>query len=93
MDWLGRAAKLGQWTGNGIRAPHKPLLLAEYGPANRTTPAHPFHYLVSDGVWDVRTDRGPDSPGTGMPELRATGARRGGWCRSYAQPCYVNRRC
>lgn len=67
MDWPVRAAKLGQWTGNGIRAPHEPLLLlyalgrfqedtdgelrysavekdmklllAEYGPANRTTPA------------------------------------------------------
>ncbi|MCX4970453.1 HNH endonuclease [Streptomyces sp. NBC_00654] len=102
MDWLERAAKLRQWTGNGIRAPHKPLLLlyalgryredadgelrysgveedlkrllAEYGPANRTTPAYPFHHLVSDGVWEVRTDRGPGSPGTGVLELRATGA-------------------
>ncbi|MFD7495616.1 phosphorothioated DNA-binding restriction endonuclease [Streptomyces sp. NPDC059832] len=102
MDWLERAAKLRQWTGNGIRAPHKPLLLlyalgrfredvdgelrysvvekdlkrllTEYGPANRTTPAYPFHHLVSDGVWEVRTDRGPGSPGTGVLELRATGA-------------------
>ncbi|MFJ7196096.1 MULTISPECIES: phosphorothioated DNA-binding restriction endonuclease [unclassified Streptomyces] len=102
MDWVERAAKLRQWTGNGIRAPHKPLLLlyalgrfqedtdgelrysaveedlkrllAEYGPANRTTPAYPFHHLVSDGVWEVRTDRGPGSPGTGVLELRAAGA-------------------
>ncbi|MFJ2877406.1 phosphorothioated DNA-binding restriction endonuclease [Streptomyces sp. NPDC086796] len=102
MDWLERAAKLRQWTGNGIRAPHKPLLflyalgrfqedadgalrysaveedlkrlLAEYGPANRTTPAYPFHHLVSDGVWDVRTERGAGSPGTGVLELRAKGA-------------------
>ncbi|MEU9315769.1 phosphorothioated DNA-binding restriction endonuclease [Streptomyces sp. NPDC048295] len=102
MDWVERAAKLRQWTGNGIRAPHKPLLLlyalgrfqedadgelrysaveedlkrllAEYGPVNRTTPAYPFHHLVSDGVWEVRTDRGPGSPGTGVLELRAAGA-------------------
>ncbi|MFE9538516.1 phosphorothioated DNA-binding restriction endonuclease [Streptomyces sp. NPDC006691] len=49
-------------------------LLAEYGPGNRTTPAYPFHHLVSDGVWEVRTDRGPGSPGTGVRELRASGA-------------------
>ncbi|MFF3147877.1 restriction endonuclease, partial [Streptomyces sp. NPDC057927] len=101
-DWLERAAKLRQWTGNGVRAPHKPLLLlyalgrfqrdadgelrysaveddlkrllAEYGPANRTTPAYPFHHLVGDGVWEVRTDRGPGSPGSGVRELRSTGA-------------------
>jgi putative restriction endonuclease len=94
--------KLRQWTGNGVRAPHKPLLLlhalgrfqrdadgelrysaveddlkrllAEYGPANRTTPAYPFHHLVGDGVWEVRTDRGPGSPGSGVRELRSTGA-------------------
>lgn len=102
MDWLERAANLRQWTGNGMRAPHKPLLLlyalgrfqddagvellysaveadlrrllAEYGPANRTTPAYPFHHLVSDGVWEVRTDRGPGSPGSGVLLLRAEGA-------------------
>ncbi|MFF2726920.1 phosphorothioated DNA-binding restriction endonuclease [Streptomyces sp. NPDC058008] len=49
-------------------------LLAEYGPANPTTPAYPFHHLVSDGVWEVRTERGPGSPGTGVRALRATGA-------------------
>ncbi|MGW0736401.1 phosphorothioated DNA-binding restriction endonuclease [Streptomyces sp. NPDC002851] len=49
-------------------------LLTEYGPANRTTPAYPFHHLVSDGVWEVRTDRGPGSPGSGVRELRAAGA-------------------
>ncbi|MDL5202139.1 phosphorothioated DNA-binding restriction endonuclease [Streptomyces sp. ALI-76-A] len=49
-------------------------LLAEYGPPNRTTPAYPFHHLVSDGVWEVRTDRGPGSPGTGVRDLRETGA-------------------
>ena len=37
-------------------------LLAEYGPPNRTTPAYPFHHLVSDGVWEVRTDRGRAAP-------------------------------
>ncbi|MFF9025397.1 phosphorothioated DNA-binding restriction endonuclease [Streptomyces eurythermus] len=49
-------------------------LLAEYGPPNKTTPAYPFHHLVSDGVWEVRTDRGAGSPGSGVRELRETGA-------------------
>nr|WSW67966.1 HNH endonuclease [Streptomyces sp. NBC_00995] len=49
-------------------------LLAAYGPGIRTTPAYPFHHLVSDGVWEVRTERGPGSPGTGVRELRASGA-------------------
>ncbi|WP_435887562.1 hypothetical protein [Streptomyces nigra] len=49
-------------------------LLAEYGPPNRTTPAYPFHHLVSDGVWEVRTDRGPGSPGSGVRKLREIGA-------------------
>ncbi|MEU0246077.1 phosphorothioated DNA-binding restriction endonuclease [Streptomyces sp. NPDC006235] len=49
-------------------------LLTEYGPPNKTTPAYPFHHLVSDGVWDVRTDRGPGSPGSGVRDLRETGA-------------------
>ncbi|MEU8584243.1 phosphorothioated DNA-binding restriction endonuclease [Streptomyces abikoensis] len=102
MDWLERTAKLRQWSRNGTRAPHKPLLLlyalgrfqldtdgelrytavegdlqrllAEYGPPHKTTPAYPFHHLVSDGVWEVRTDRGPGSPGSGVRELRAAGA-------------------
>ncbi|MYU23763.1 phosphorothioated DNA-binding restriction endonuclease [Streptomyces sp. SID8352] len=102
MDWLERVAGLRQWSRNGVRAPHKPLLLlyalgrfqadadgvlrysavegelrgllAEYGPPNRTTPAYPFHHLVSDGVWEVRTDRGPGSPGTGEGALRSSGA-------------------
>ncbi|WP_030564840.1 phosphorothioated DNA-binding restriction endonuclease [Streptomyces aureocirculatus] len=102
MDWLERVAGLRQWSRDGVRAPHKPLLLlyalgrfqadaegelpytaveadlkrllAEYGPARATTPAYPFHHLVSDGVWEVRTDRGGGSPGTGVRELRASGA-------------------
>ncbi|WP_372346027.1 phosphorothioated DNA-binding restriction endonuclease [Streptomyces sp. KL116D] len=49
-------------------------LLTEYGPPHRTTPAYPFHHLVSDGVWEVRTARGPGSPGTGLRELRESGA-------------------
>ncbi|MFB7947845.1 phosphorothioated DNA-binding restriction endonuclease [Kitasatospora phosalacinea] len=102
MDWLERVAKLRQWTSNGVRAPHKPLLLLyalggyqrdadgelrysavegelkrlleEYGPSHSTTPAYPFHHLVSDGVWEVRTDRGPGSPGNRVGVLRASGA-------------------
>ncbi|MFK8911304.1 phosphorothioated DNA-binding restriction endonuclease [Streptomyces sp. YS-3] len=49
-------------------------LLAEYGPPRGTTPAYPFHHLVSDGVWEVRTQRGVGSPGTGVRDLRARGA-------------------
>ncbi len=49
-------------------------LLTEYGPPNKTSPAYPFHHLVSDGVWEVRTDRGPGSPGSGLRDLRASGA-------------------
>ncbi|RLL65992.1 phosphorothioated DNA-binding restriction endonuclease [Streptomyces sp. Z26] len=49
-------------------------LLDEYGPPHRTTPAYPFHHLVSDGVWEVRSDRGPGSPGTGLRDLRESGA-------------------
>ncbi|MCT2589778.1 HNH endonuclease [Streptomyces sp. N2-109] len=49
-------------------------LLTEYGPVHKTTPAYPFHHLVSDGVWEVRTARGAGSPGTGVRELRAEGA-------------------
>lgn len=99
MDWLERTAGLRQWSRDGVRAPHKPLLLlyalgrfqadaegelrysavegdlkrllAEYGPARGSTPACPFHHLVSDGLWEVRTDHGVGSPGTGVRELRA----------------------
>ncbi|MGW0842859.1 phosphorothioated DNA-binding restriction endonuclease [Streptomyces sp. NPDC002787] len=102
MDWLERIAGLRQWSRNGTRAPHKPLLLLhalgrfqrdpdgelryslvegdlqrllnEYGPPHRTTPAYPFHHLISDGVWEVRTDLGHGSPGSGVRDLRETGA-------------------
>ncbi|MGC9382442.1 phosphorothioated DNA-binding restriction endonuclease [Streptomyces sp. MH13] len=50
------------------------LLLSEYGPPHKTTPAYPFHHLISDGVWEVVTDRGPGSPGSGVLDLRRTGA-------------------
>ncbi|CAL9530866.1 hypothetical protein SUDANB108_04064 [Streptomyces sp. enrichment culture] len=49
-------------------------LLTEYGPPHKTTPAYPFHHLTSDGVWEVRTDRGSGSPGSGIRDLRETGA-------------------
>ncbi|OKI99239.1 phosphorothioated DNA-binding restriction endonuclease [Kitasatospora sp. CB01950] len=49
-------------------------LLVEYGPSNPTTPAYPFHHLVNDGVWEVRTDRGEGSPGAGIGVLRSSGA-------------------
>lgn len=49
-------------------------LLSGHGPARATTPAYPFHHLVSDEVWEVRTDRGPGSPGSGVTALRTSGA-------------------
>lgn len=49
-------------------------LLVEYGPPNPTTPAYPFHHLVNDGIWEVRTDHGQGSPGSGIRVLRSSGA-------------------
>ncbi|MFD9592646.1 phosphorothioated DNA-binding restriction endonuclease [Kitasatospora sp. NPDC059973] len=49
-------------------------LLEEYGPSHPTTPAYPFHQLVSDGVWEVRADQGLGSPGSGVRVLRSSGA-------------------
>ncbi|GGU52627.1 hypothetical protein GCM10010211_16310 [Streptomyces albospinus] len=49
-------------------------LLTEYGPSHPTPPAYPFHHLVSDGVWEVRTDQGPGSPGSRVGLLRSSGA-------------------
>ncbi|MBH1933033.1 HNH endonuclease [Streptomyces sp. AV19] len=46
-------------------------LLADFGPNRRTSPAYPFHHLVGDGVWEVRTDAGPGSPGALVGALRA----------------------
>lgn len=50
-------------------------LLRDFGPPHRTSPAYPFHHLVSDGVWEVRTDSGGTSPGAGVRALRESGAR------------------
>ncbi|MFG2135659.1 phosphorothioated DNA-binding restriction endonuclease [Streptomyces sp. NPDC048650] len=50
-------------------------LLQDYGPTHRTSPSYPFHHLVSDGVWEVRTDSGTGSPGSGVRVLRESGAR------------------
>nr|WTB32658.1 HNH endonuclease [Streptomyces sp. NBC_00830] len=102
MDWTERVRDLRQWSQNGERAPHKPLLmlfalgrfqrdageplryteierelarlLRDYGPSRRTSPAYPFHHLVNDGVWEVRTHLGTGSPGTGIRTLRESGA-------------------
>lgn len=51
-------------------------LLDEFGPSGRkTTPAYPFHYLQTDGLWTVNTTDGQDA-GTNLSRLRAaaTGA-------------------
>ena len=46
-------------------------LLEEFGPPRRTNPGYPFHHLVSDGLWIVRTPSGIGSPGPNRAELRA----------------------
>lgn len=50
------------------------VLLREYGPPRATSPGYPFHYLTSDGVWEVRTETGHESPGAGRRALRESGA-------------------
>jgi putative restriction endonuclease len=65
---------MADWLNSAVEQDLKQLL-GEYGPSNRTSPAYPFHHLQSDGVWEVYTDRGPGSPGSGVLELRATGAK------------------
>lgn len=50
------------------------LLLKEFGPPRKTSPAYPFHHLVSDGLWVVRTADGGPSPGSSVGGLRRTGA-------------------
>ncbi|KAF4409174.1 MULTISPECIES: phosphorothioated DNA-binding restriction endonuclease [Streptomyces] len=49
-------------------------LLQDYGPPRRTSPAYPFHHLAGDGVWEVRTNHGTGSPGTGVRALRESEA-------------------
>ncbi len=46
-------------------------LLEEFGPPRPTSPGYPFHHLVSDGIWVVRTKSGADSPGSNLKPLRA----------------------
>ncbi len=49
-------------------------LLEEFGPPNPTSPGYPFHHLVSDGLWMVRTRTEARSPGSRIGALRASGA-------------------
>ncbi|KRV46961.1 restriction endonuclease [Wenjunlia vitaminophila] len=49
-------------------------LLDEFGPPRPTSSAYPFHHLVSDGVWEVRTTTGQGSPGATKRDLRSSGA-------------------
>ena len=46
-------------------------LIEEYGPPRPAHPEYPFHHLVNDGLWEVRTPAGPGSPGTRLSDLRA----------------------
>ena len=50
------------------------VLLEEFGPPRKTSPGYPFHYLVSDGLWIVRTPGGAGSPGSNRGALRVAGA-------------------
>ncbi|MEV3926909.1 phosphorothioated DNA-binding restriction endonuclease [Actinomadura coerulea] len=54
---------------------HLAGLLREFGPPRKTSPAYPFHYLTSDGLWEVQTADGGGSPGPGVGDLRAQAAR------------------
>ncbi len=45
-------------------------LLEEFGPPRKTNPGYPFHHLVSDGLWTVRTRSGIGSPGANRGALR-----------------------
>lgn len=49
-------------------------LLTDFGPPRETSPRYPFHYLVSDGVWEVHTADGGGSPGPSRPALLSSGA-------------------
>jgi len=44
-------------------------LLVEFGPPRRPNPGYPFHHLESDGLWSVRTNLGPGSPGSNIGQL------------------------
>ena len=46
-------------------------LLEEFGPPRKTSPGYPFHHLVSDGLWLVRTPGATGSPGSARGLLRA----------------------
>jgi putative restriction endonuclease len=45
-------------------------LLKEFGPPRTTSPAYPFHYMTSDGLWVVTTPAGHGSPGDSAAALR-----------------------
>lgn len=49
-------------------------LLREFGPPRTTSPGYPFHHLTNDGLWTVTTKDGEGSPGSGLTELRNSGA-------------------
>lgn len=49
-------------------------LLTEFGPRRKTSPGYPFHHLVNDGLWVVRTVDGRPSPGSSEVQLRTSGA-------------------
>ncbi|QRX91959.1 phosphorothioated DNA-binding restriction endonuclease [Streptomyces noursei] len=65
MDWLDRVAKLRQWTNNGARAPHKPLLLL-YALANYQRDADgELRYSAVEGeLRQLLTEYGPPHPTT-----------------------------
>lgn len=49
-------------------------LLHEFGPPWPAGPGHPFHHLVTDGMWEVGTASGATSPGPDAGALRASDA-------------------
>jgi hypothetical protein len=60
MDWLGRIAKVRQWTRNGTRAPHKPLLLLHaLGRFQQDADSELRYSAVEEDLQRLLTEYGP----------------------------------
>ena len=81
---IGRLQRLGTASVEFAEAePDLRRILEEFGPPRKTSPAYPFHHLVSDGIWVVKGPHGEDSPGAKLIPLRA--GYRGELARDFAR--------
>ncbi|MGW3076581.1 DUF5753 domain-containing protein [Kitasatospora sp. NPDC001132] len=85
MDWLDRVARLRRWTNNGVRAPHKPLLLL-YSP-RRPPPRHspPRPPVSADRVRALARLYGCADEALIEALTRMTGGRTRGWWEEYRE--------